>query len=105
MSSSGPASSAVGNVSMPSASAARATASASMRSDLPRSRLARRELAISRVGTRTTRAMTADSNSFAERDRVDVAVQDLVAAGLVNRAGSYVFASHAAATLDRLWAG
>ena len=51
------------------------------------------------------RAMTADSDSFAERDRVDVAVQELVAAGLVNRAGSYVFASHAAATLDRLGAG
>lgn len=41
---------------MPSASAARATASASIRSDLPRSRLARLELAISRVGTRTTRS-------------------------------------------------
>jgi hypothetical protein len=51
------------------------------------------------------RAMTADSDSFAERDRVDVAVQELVAAGLVNRAGSYIFASHAAATFDRLWAG
>jgi hypothetical protein len=51
------------------------------------------------------RAMTADSDSFAERDRVDVAVQELVAAGRVNRAGSYVFASHAAATVDRLWAG
>ena len=62
MSSSGPASSAVGNVSMPSASAARATASASMRSDLPRSRLDRRELAISRVGTRTTRSPRAIRN-------------------------------------------
>ena len=66
MSSSGPASSAVGNVSMPSASAARATASASIRSDLPRSRLDRRELAISRVGTRTTRSPRAIRNRSKE---------------------------------------
>jgi hypothetical protein len=51
---------------MPSASAARATASASMRSDLPRSRLARRELAISRVGTRTTRSPRAIRNRSKE---------------------------------------
>ena len=44
MSSSGPASCAVGNVSMPSRSAARATAIASMRSDFPRSRRERRDV-------------------------------------------------------------
>src|SRR5918994_409220 len=68
MSSSGPGSSAVVSVSNPSASAARATASASMRSDLPRSRLERRELAINRVGTRTTRSPRAIRNRSKEPD-------------------------------------
>ena len=56
MSSSGPASAAVGSVSIPAASAARATAIASIWSLLPRSRLERRVPAISRVETRTTRS-------------------------------------------------
>ena len=52
-----------------------------------------------------TRELTGGAESFAEHDRIAVAVHELVAAGLVNRAGSYVFASHAAATFDRLGAG
>jgi hypothetical protein len=51
-----PASAAVGKVSIPTPSAARATEIASMRSDLPRSRLERRVPAIKRVDTRTTRS-------------------------------------------------
>jgi hypothetical protein len=68
MSSSGPASSAVGSVPMPSAKAARATARASMRSDLPRSRLERLVLAIGRVGTRITRSPRAIRNRSNDPD-------------------------------------
>jgi hypothetical protein len=50
------------------------------------------------------RAMTGASESFAERDRTEVALRELVAAGLANRLGSFVFASHAAASFDRIWA-
>ena len=62
MSSSGPASSAVGNVSRPSAKRRARDGQRIDRSDLPRSRLERRELAISRVGTRTTRSPRAIKN-------------------------------------------
>ena len=46
--------------------------------------------------------MTGGAESFAERDRIAVAVHELVASGLVNRAGEFVFASHAAAVADQL---
>ena len=75
MSSSGPASAAVGSVSMPSASAARATAIASMRSDLPRSRLERREPAINRVETRTTRSPRAIRNRSKRARHVPAVLQ------------------------------
>ena len=68
MSSSTPASCADGSASMPSRSAARATASASMRSDLPRSRPARRASLISFVATRTTRSPLASRNRSKEPD-------------------------------------
>ena len=54
--------------STPSRSAARATASASMRSDLPRSRPPRRASAISLVATRTTRSPLAEQKPL-ERAR------------------------------------
>lgn len=41
--------------------------------------------------------MTAGAESFAARDCVTVALRELVDAGLANRVGEYVFASHAAA--------
>src|SRR3954451_12181000 len=62
MSSSMPANCAEGSDSTPSRSAARATARASMRSDLPRSRPARRASLISLVATRTTRSPLAIRN-------------------------------------------
>ena len=49
-----------------------------------------------------TREMTAGAECFAGRDRVAVAVRELVAAGLANRLGEFVFASHAAAVHDRM---
>ena len=49
-----------------------------------------------------TREMTGGAESFAERDRIAVALHELVASGLVNRAGEFVFASHAAAVADQL---
>jgi hypothetical protein len=48
------------------------------------------------------REMTAASADFAERDRISVAVRELVAAGLANRIGEFVFASHAAACFRQL---
>ena len=68
MSSSTPASCADGSPSRPSRNAARATASASMRSDLPRSRPARRASLISLVGTRTTRSPRPSRNRSKEPD-------------------------------------
>jgi hypothetical protein len=50
------------------------------------------------------RTMTAGRESFAERDGIEVALRELVAAGLANRVGSFAFASHAAASFDRIWA-
>src|SRR5687768_13074346 len=66
MSSSTPASSATGSRSRPSRSAARATASASIRSDLPRARPLRRSPAISRVATLTTRSPWTNRNRSKE---------------------------------------
>jgi hypothetical protein len=48
------------------------------------------------------RDLTAGSESFAERDRVEVAVRELVEAGLANRLGPFVFASRAAASFRQL---
>ena len=50
------------------------------------------------------RAMTADDESFAARDRIEVALRELVEAGLAHRLGRFVFASHAAASFDRFQA-
>jgi hypothetical protein len=52
-----------------------------------------------------TREMTAASKSFAKRDEIEVALRELVEAGLAHRIGSFVFASHAAAGFRRLEAG
>ena len=48
------------------------------------------------------REMTAGAETFAERDRIEVALRELVEAGLANRAGVFVFASHAAACFREL---
>lgn len=48
------------------------------------------------------RAITAGSDSFAERDRVDVALREIVEAGLAHRLGPFVFASHAAACFQEV---
>ena len=48
------------------------------------------------------REMTAGSQVFADRDRVAVALRELVEAGLVHRLGGFVFASHAAASFRQL---
>jgi hypothetical protein len=42
------------------------------------------------------REMTAGADTFATRDRTEVAVRRLVETGLAHRLGSFVFASHAA---------
>jgi Fe2+ or Zn2+ uptake regulation protein len=49
-----------------------------------------------------TRELIAGADTFDARDRIAVAVRELVAAGLANRVGEFVFASHAAAVADRL---
>ena len=43
------------------------------------------------------RELTTASEEFADRDRISVAIRELVEAGLANRIGTFVFASHAAA--------
>jgi hypothetical protein len=48
--------------------------------------------------------MTAGSESFEDRDQVEVALRELVEAGLAHRVGSFAFAAHAGASFDRLWA-
>lgn len=48
------------------------------------------------------REMTAGAEGFAERDTIEVAVRELVKAGLAHRLGSFVFASHAAACFQTL---
>jgi Fe2+ or Zn2+ uptake regulation protein len=50
-------------------------------------------------------SLTAPSESFAERDRVDVALNELVEAGLAHRIEVFAFASRAACTFARLRAG
>ena len=48
------------------------------------------------------RELSAGSEAFADRDRVAVALRELLAAGLAHRLGAFVFASHAAASFRRL---
>ena len=48
------------------------------------------------------RELAAGSVSFAERDRIEVAVRELIGSGLANRLGAFVFASHAAASFRQL---
>lgn len=51
------------------------------------------------------REMTAGAESFAERDTIEVAMRELVEAGLAHQLGSFVFASHAAVSFQRLGSG
>ncbi len=48
------------------------------------------------------REMTAGAETFGERDEIDVALRELVEAGLAHRLGAFVFASHAAASFREL---
>ena len=48
------------------------------------------------------REMTAGPETFEERDRIEVALRELVEAGLAHRLGAFVFASHASASFRRL---
>jgi hypothetical protein len=48
------------------------------------------------------RALTAGSDSCADRDAIDVALRELVEAGLAHRIGSFAFASHAASRFHQL---
>jgi hypothetical protein len=48
------------------------------------------------------REMTDDSEEFAERDRIENAIRDLVRVGLAHRHGRFVFATHAAVRADEL---
>ena len=48
------------------------------------------------------RELTDRPDDFAPRDRVNNAVRDLVAAGLVHRHGAFVFASRAAVRFEEL---
>ena len=48
------------------------------------------------------RELTEDSEDFADRDRIENAMRDLVRAGLAHRHGRFVFATHAAVRADEL---
>ena len=48
------------------------------------------------------REATDRPDEFAERDRVDNAIRDLVGAGLLHRHGSFLFATRAAVRFDEL---
>jgi hypothetical protein len=48
------------------------------------------------------RELTDRPDDFAERDRVDNAIRDLVRAGLAHRHGPFVFATRAAVRFDEL---
>jgi hypothetical protein len=50
------------------------------------------------------RELTVNPEDFAERDRIENAIRDLVGAGLVHRHGPFVFAARAAVRFDELWA-
>jgi hypothetical protein len=48
------------------------------------------------------RELTDRPDEFAERDRIDNAIRDLVGAGLLHRHGSFLFATRAAVRFDEL---
>jgi hypothetical protein len=49
------------------------------------------------------RELTAEQpDEFTARDRVEIAIRDLVGAGLAHRHGPFVFATHAAVRADEL---
>jgi hypothetical protein len=48
------------------------------------------------------RELTAEPADFAERDAVENAIRDLVAAGLAHRHGRFLFATRAAVRFDEL---
>jgi hypothetical protein len=48
------------------------------------------------------RELTDRPEEFAERDRIDNAIRDLVRAGLVHRQGRFVFATRAAVRFEEL---
>jgi hypothetical protein len=50
------------------------------------------------------RELTVHPNDFAERDRIENAIRDLVGAGLAHRHGDFVFATRAAVRFDEVWA-
>ena len=50
------------------------------------------------------RELTGDPEDFAERDRIENAIRDLVGSGLAHRHGAFVFAARAAVRFDELWA-
>jgi hypothetical protein len=102
MSSSTPASSATGNRSTPSRSAARATASASIKSDLPRSRPPRRAPAISLVATLTTRSPLTTKNRSNEPETCRQSSSAHTRSPAKPRAQSSAAANPSIANRDRL---
>jgi len=48
------------------------------------------------------REMTSGAEAFAARDEIEVALRELIEAGLAHRLGTFVFASHAAARCHQL---
>jgi hypothetical protein len=42
-------------------------------------------------------------DDFADRDRIENAIRDIVATGLAHRHGAFVFATRAAVRFDELW--
>jgi hypothetical protein len=63
-------------------------------------------LLLAHPGQRSTdeliRELAEDLDRFAERDRIENAIRDLVRAGLAHRHGRFVFATRAAARFDEL---
>jgi len=50
------------------------------------------------------RELSADPEAFADRDRIENAIRDVVGAGLAHRHGRFIFAARAAVRFDELWA-
>jgi hypothetical protein len=48
------------------------------------------------------REMALGDDSFVRRDEIDVALRELIGAGLAHRSGAFVFASHAAVCFRQL---
>jgi hypothetical protein len=63
-------------------------------------------LLLAHPGLRSTeelvRELAEEPADFAERDRVDDAIRDLVSTGLAHRHGAFVFATRAAVRFDEL---